>query len=499
MSDPTPLGRALAEGDPTKVAALIAGGADVHYKSAEGYGALIDALHGRDVRRDARLLDLLRLLLDKGVDLDAVTTYKESALRVLSRLGRFDGVKLLLDAGADERQLAWSPLIRAVALGSLDDVARLAENGAALEEVDWWSRTAWLVAVLTGDLAKAGLLAARGANVEARGRCDTPPLHYAVRGHHPEVVRWLLDNDQDVDQTDEFLKTALAVAVEEDDLPCAEVLLAAGADVDASAGGALREATSRAMVVRLLETGADPGELTQEGRRALVGLPPGPDESLIDATAEDFNGGMLPRHGAENPTLMDDRFWLAMIRSGVSAYEGAKHFGAELKQHPVWSAQRFGQSLTSLPDGRIIEIGGEHEDYYDPDFYIYNDVVVHGPDGSIAIYGYPGAVFPPTDFHTATLVGEHIYVIGSLGYRGRRRFGTTQLFRLDTRTLSFERLEATGASPGWISRHRADLIAPGLIRVSKGQIAVERDSRETYDPNMASFVLDVDRLVWRRV
>jgi hypothetical protein len=27
------------------------------------------------------------------------------------------------------------------------------------------------------------------------------------------------------------------------------------------------------------------------------------------------------------------------------------------------------------------------------------------------VYGYPESVFPPTDFHTATLVGEFIYVI----------------------------------------------------------------------------------------
>jgi hypothetical protein len=28
----------------------------------------------------------------------------------------------------------------------------------------------------------------------------------------------------------------------------------------------------------------------------------------------------------------------------------------------VWCAQRFGQSLSFLPDGRVIQIAGEHED-----------------------------------------------------------------------------------------------------------------------------------------
>jgi len=61
-----------------------------------------------------------------------------------------------------------------------------------------------------------------------------------------------------------------------------------------------------------------------------------------------------------------------------------------------------------LPDGREVLIAGEHEDYYDPDFFIYNDVVVRAPDGKFAIYGYSKEAFPPTDFHTATLLpGQH--------------------------------------------------------------------------------------------
>ena len=41
---------------------------------------------------------------------------------------------------------------------------------------------------------------------------------------------------------------------------------------------------------------------------------------------------------------------------------------------PFWSFDRYGMSVTHLEDGRIILIGGEHEDYYDPYFFIYNDV-----------------------------------------------------------------------------------------------------------------------------
>lgn len=83
---------------------------------------------------------------------------------------------------------------------------------------------------------------------------------------------------------------------------------------------------------------------------------------------------------------MDQPFWQAMIRSGIDAYAGARLAGGTRDDCPVWCAQRFGQSLTLLPDGRAIQIGGEHEDYYDSDFCIYNDVFVHHPDGRIEIF-----------------------------------------------------------------------------------------------------------------
>jgi hypothetical protein len=427
--------------------------------------------------------------------------HNESALRELSRLGRFDAVKRLLDAGADESQLAWTPLMRAVALGSIDDVRREIDAGAALEATDWWHRTAFAIALMTGDLATIALLFDRGANADVVGRI-APALFYAIDGHHPHVVQWLVDVGADVD--DGFKSggvTALMHAAEEDDAACVDVLIAAGADVDRySFGTALNRARSRAVVERLLAAGANPAELSNEGRRAVLGLPPDPDERLLDASAEDFRRAPTRRFGATNPEAMAEPFWIAMIRSGVAAHAAGQRLAESLTcpRPPIWCAQRFGQSLTFLPDGRIVLIGGEHEDFYDPDFCIYNDVFVQEPDGAIAIFGYPETVFPPTDFHTATLVDGAIYVIGSLGYQGSRRFGETPIFRLDLGTFRMQRLETRGDAPGWIHKHRAELTAPREIGVRGGTIAVPRDGQEEHELNTAAFVLDLDRLAWRR-
>ena len=387
-----------------------------------------------------------------------------------------------------------------MAVGSLAEVDRLVASGAGLEQTDWWERTAWLVSLLAGDMDKAKLLRERGANTDARGRCATPPLFYAVEGRHPAVVRWLLEIGQDVDQTDEFGRTPLVEAVELSDLACVDALLAAGADVDHGNdfGTVLGGATTREVAHRLLDAGADPGRLSQEGHRVLCGLPSQPD-GLIVVSEEDFRRGATRRFGTANPERMREPFWEEMIRAGISAYEAGALFDppSPHAKSPIWCAMRFGQTLTVLPDGRVVQIGGEHEDHYDADFCIYNDVFVHDSDGSIALYGYPEAVFPSTDFHTATLLDEAIYVIGSLGYYGTRRYGTTPVYRLDTRTFRMERLETEGEAPGWIYKHRAQRAASGQIRIWGGRV-VTREDEEVHADNAGVFVLDVRSRRWTR-
>jgi hypothetical protein len=163
---------------------------------------------------------------------------------------------------------------------------------------------------------------------------------------------------------------------------------------------------------------------------------------------------------------------------------------------PLWCVQRYGQSITFLPDGRVVLIGGKHEDP-SADFCVFNDVFVQGPDGSIASYGYPQAVFPPTDFHTATLMDDGIYVIGSRGYEGRRRHGETPVYRLDVATFRIERVDAGGESPGWIFQHRALRLGPAEIRVWGGKVAAEGDGEEVRGENTRVFVIDVARGLWR--
>lgn len=501
------LALALGAGDPRKVALLLGAGADLHYERGS-YGALIDAVHDRDVAADPRLLELLELLIARGADLDAVSSHNESALRVLSRLGRFDAVARLLASGAAEVQLAWTPLIRAVALGDLADVKSALDGRADLEARDYWGRSAWLVAVLTGSIEKADLLRAHGADVEAGGRCGQPAVFYAIAARSEVMLRWLLELGAAPDSRDDSGCTALMTAAERGNVAALDLLLAAGAAVDAdnaerSGMTALWYAADAATARCLLAAGADPQHLQFEQRRALLGLRPEPDVRLLRVSAAEFEQGRRRRFGSANPEPMSDPFWLAMLRSGVTGYAAADRFGLThaWNDHaqPVWCAQRFGQSLTFLPDGRIVQVGGEHEDGYDPDFCIYNDVFVHEPDGSLRIYGYPEAEFPPTDFHTATQVGDQLWLIGSLGYAGSRRYGETQVHCLDLHSFRISRVSTTGQNPGWIYRHRAELHSPTRIRIHGGEVASRQGDAETYVSNAAVFELDLRRASWQRL
>jgi len=528
----------LGCGDPEKLAALLESGVDIHYQRGEGFdAALIDAVHGRDISADPHLIDLLKLLVACGVSLNGVGKYEESGLRVLSRWGRFDAVGLLLDAGADETQLVWTPLIRAVALGSLADVANSIESGGQLEDRDWSSRTAYLVAVQTGDIAKVRLLLERGADGNACGRRRAPALFYAIENGHAPMLEWLLENGKDIEETDELGTTPLMTAVACGNRDAVEILLKAGADANREKDGLsafslvenheianrLREKLLKAgidldrerrgkpaiecaengeIASRLLRAGADAADLSSRGRRALLGLDPEPDEALLGVSLSDFQKGCSPRFGAGNPEEMVEPFWEGMIRAGISAARAADLHGRPIyrfrtKEAPIWCAERFGQSFTFLPDGRIVQIGGEHEDSCSQDFCIYNDVFVHEPDGTIHIFGYPESVFPPTDFHTATLVGEHIYIVGSTGYSGARQYGVTPVHCLDTKCFRIDRVPTQGEAPGWIACHRAVHTVANEIRISGGNVLTHDGNKEISTGNESSFVLDTERLLWR--
>lgn len=207
-----------------------------------------------------------------------------------------------------------------------------------------------------------------------------------------------------------------------------------------------------------------------------------------------------PRFGKKNPDKIESNVLCWLIRSRITAYEANEKMKgpSPVDEGASWCFDRMGQSVTELPDGRKIYIGGEHEDHYDPDFFIYNDVVVENTDGSLNIYFYPKDDFPPTDFHSATFTDNKIIIIGSLGYPADRIVGHTQLYLLDTTSFKIHNVNATGHSPGWLHDHEASLeLGNNRIIVKKGKIDLGKDSplRENID----DWELDIEEWQWRAI
>lgn len=230
-----------------------------------------------------------------------------------------------------------------------------------------------------------------------------------------------------------------------------------------------------------------------------VGGQRGP-EAAPPLSLDEFARWRSPRLVTGNPTCVSNPVWCWLVRTRLSAYHaneklrGASSFNAG----PMWCFDRSGQTETKLPDGRVVHIGGEHEDFYDPDFYIYNDVTTVDVHGDVEVYGYPTNVFPPTDFHTATLVGGSIIVIGCLGYVEQRVSGTTPVFRLALDSLRIERFHTCGEGPGWIFGHSALLSDDAsAIIVSGGKIW--RGEGHASTENFESWSLELSTGAWARL
>ena len=78
---------------------------------------------------------------------------------------------------------------------------------------------------------------------------------------------------------------------------------------------------------------------------------------------------------------------------------------------------------------------------------------VSTPRTGRALAGHPAkagwiAYPPPTDFHSATPVGDGVILIGNWGYTKARRPGSTQVLALDLATFAVTVVPTSGTPPG---------------------------------------------------
>ena len=212
--------------------------------------------------------EIVRLLLDKGADVNAQSGKCGNGLQAASDGGHAEIVRLLLDKGADvnvQSQQYGNALQAASDGGHAEIVRLLLDKGADVNQQSLGRecRNALYAASFIGHTEVARVLLDKGADVNAQGGRYDNPLQATLREGHTEIARLLLDKGADVNAQGGRYGNALQVASCQGHAEIARHLLEKGADVNAQGGqygNALHAASSRGhteIVRLLLDKGAD--------------------------------------------------------------------------------------------------------------------------------------------------------------------------------------------------------------------------------------------------
>ena len=228
--------------------ALIAKGADVHARSADGTTALQWAVYNDDA-------DLVERLIKAGADVSATNDYGANPLRQASTIADPVVIKALIKAGADVNGAnaeGETPLMIVARTGNVESAKLLLGHGAKVNAKEQWggqSALMWAAAQHQPEMVK--LLISKGADVNdhgvvrdwqrrvtAEGRPKNEnhggftPLLYAAREGCIECAKYLIKAKADINKPDPDGTTPLILALMNMRFDMAAYLVSAGADVN---------------------------------------------------------------------------------------------------------------------------------------------------------------------------------------------------------------------------------------------------------------------------
>jgi ankyrin repeat protein len=151
------------------------------------------------------LSSVVKLLLDKGVDINSKDGSKCTALYLAAAMGDEEMMKMLLAHGADT------------------EAAYFSRDSTALQ-----------LAASRGDEVIVRLLLAKGADVTHRDISGRVALHHAAEQGHEKIMKLLLDKKNNIGDRDRYGNTAVHLAVEEGREKALQLLFARDADIMAT-------------------------------------------------------------------------------------------------------------------------------------------------------------------------------------------------------------------------------------------------------------------------
>jgi len=245
-------------------------------KVEQGSVKHVHALHQAAANGD---IDQVRILIAKGVDVNAHDDAKLTPLHYVAKSGIAEIVQLLLEAGADVdakegKNNEKTPLYYAAAAGNKEVVKLLVEAGADINDVGKNNWPPLCVAIEGNQIAVVEYLIAHGADINASGALGAAAYYSNV-----EMVQLLIANGADINATSWIAIHAAVVQRRRDTV---EFLIKNGADInlkDSDGRTALYKAFQRGYldIARLLEVngaevGEEVGDLSLKDDRGLTDL-----------------------------------------------------------------------------------------------------------------------------------------------------------------------------------------------------------------------------------
>ncbi len=200
-------------------------------------------------------IDALTAWLDEHDPRQARGRQGESLVHACVR--RPDLLRVVLDHGLDANatdERGRTPLHWAARIGSTQSVMLLLEHGASVSARDHRGRTPMHDAALAGHGAIIDTLRAHGAQVDARDNEQVTPMMLACARGHDHILEHLMGSD--IDACDAWGWSAAHHAARAAHAPCLRRLGALGADLDARDASGIRPAhlAARSGSIRCLRT-----------------------------------------------------------------------------------------------------------------------------------------------------------------------------------------------------------------------------------------------------
>ena len=212
---------------------LLDKGVDINNFSIPVCGTVLQAaVYGSQV-------EVIRLLLDYGADVNAQGGQYGNALRAAVFMGKVDVIQLLLDMGADVNTQGGeygNALQAAVWKGKIEVVRLLLDKGANINAQGGMYGNALRAAVYNGNIQVVRLLLDKGANINAQGGTYGSALQAAAWRGKVDVIQLLLDMGADVNTQGGMYGTALQAAAYGGKIGALRLLLSKGASINAQGG-----------------------------------------------------------------------------------------------------------------------------------------------------------------------------------------------------------------------------------------------------------------------